>query len=127
VIERHSSGGAIAEHDGDRVAQALRDLVEHGAAVARLVDRGKVAYDADEIYRYAAEDLIIRAGEAVERIDRVGTGFIEMHPELELRRLKDARNVVAHGYDIVDSELVWAILADHVPAVVTRAKAMLAG
>lgn len=127
MTEPHSGGDAIAAHFGDRVLQALRDIVDHGAVMARLVDRGKDAYDADEMYRYAAEDLIIRAGEAVERIDRVGTGFVEEHPELELRRLKDARNVLAHGYDIVDPELVWAILADHIPTVVTRLEEMLAG
>ena len=75
--------------------------------------------------RSAAESLLIRAGETVNRIDTVSPEFIRTNPELELRNLKDARNVVAHGYDIVDPEILWRILADHLPAVVSRVAALL--
>lgn len=110
----------IVARYGARAAQSLDDIVEHGEAMARLVARGKLAYDEDEMLRYAAEDLLLRAGEAVNRLDKHGGGYIEAHPELELRKLKDARNVIAHGYDIVDSEIVWAILSGHMPRVVAR-------
>lgn len=53
-----------------RTRQSLDDLVKHCYVVARLVTRGKSAYDADEVLRYAAEDLLIRLGECVSRIDR---------------------------------------------------------
>ncbi len=110
-----------------RTAQSLQDLVDQACAVGRLVERGKVAYDADEMLRYAGEDLLIRLGESVGRIDRDDPAFVEAHPELELRRMKDARNVLAHGYDIVDHELVWAILSVNVPAVRSRVERVLAG
>lgn len=42
-----------------RTQRWLRDIVEHAEAVERLVARGKAAYDADEMLRYAAEDLLI--------------------------------------------------------------------
>jgi len=109
-------GDAIARY-GERALQSLEDLLEHGEAAARLVARGKDAYDADEMLRYAAEDLLIRAGEAVNRVDKAGSGFIDDYPALELRKLKDTRNVIAHGYDIVDAEIVWTILAVHLPRV----------
>lgn len=103
-----------------RTQRWLRDLVEHAGAVERLVARGKDAYDADEMLRYAAEDLLIRLGECVSRIDRDEPEFVDAHPDLELRRLKDARNVIAHGYDIVDAELLWAILSTNVAQVALR-------
>lgn len=103
-----------------RTRRWLRDLGEHAGAVERLVARGKDAYDADEMLRYAAEDLLIRLGECVSRIDREEPGFVGAHPDLELRRVKDARNVIAHGYDIVDTELLWAILATNIPEVARR-------
>lgn len=109
-----------------RTRRWLRDLVEHAQAAARLVARGKDAYDADEMLRYAAEDLLIRLGECVGRIDRDDPTFVDQHPDLELRRLKDARNVIAHGYDVVDTELLWTILATNVPAVAARVEALLA-
>jgi uncharacterized protein with HEPN domain len=110
-----------------RAERALRDLVGHAAAASRLVDRGRVSYDSDEMLRYAAEDLLIRLGEAVARIDRDDPDFVDQHPELELRRLKDARNVVAHGYDVVDAALVWSILEHNVPTVAGRVWRLLDG
>ncbi|MFC8921989.1 DUF86 domain-containing protein [Cellulosimicrobium sp. NPDC057127] len=108
-----------------RTQRWLRDLVEHARAVDRLVARGKEAYDTDEMLRYAAEDLLIRLGECVSRIDRDDPAYVDAHPDLELRRLKDARNVVAHGYDIVDAELLWAILSTNVGLVAQRVEHLL--
>lgn len=103
-----------------RTRRWLHDLVGHARAVERLVARGKSTYDADEMLRYAAEGLLIRLGECVNRIDRDDPGFVDAHPDLELRRVKDARHVVAHGYDVVDTELLWAILSTNVPQVAAR-------
>ncbi|MEL7977674.1 HepT-like ribonuclease domain-containing protein [Isoptericola sp. F-RaC21] len=108
-----------------RTRRWLHDLVDHAAAVDRLVARGKAAFDADEMLRYAAEDLLIRLGECVSRIDRDDPGFVDAHADLELRRLKDARNVVAHGDDAVDSELLWAILSTNIPQVAARVARLL--
>jgi uncharacterized protein with HEPN domain len=108
-----------------RVRQSLSDLLDHSEAVERLVARGKDAYDGDEMLRYAGEDLLIRLGETAHRADRADTSFLTEHPELELRDLKDARNVAAHGYDIVDPEIVWEILSVHVPRIAGRVRALL--
>ncbi|MFC7878708.1 DUF86 domain-containing protein [Isoptericola sp. NPDC057391] len=104
----------------DRSNRWLHDLVDNAAAVDRLVARGKEAYDADEMLRYAAEDLLIRLGECVRRIDRDDPGFVDAHADLELRRVKDSRNVIAHGYDVADSELLWSILSTNIPQVAAR-------
>ena len=108
-----------------RATRLLEDLLLQTDAVARLVDRGRPAYDQDEFLRYAGEDLLVRLGEVVARLDRKVPGFVEAHPGLELRNLKDARNFVAHGYDVVDFEIIWEILADNVPVVATRVRVLL--
>jgi uncharacterized protein with HEPN domain len=107
------------------VSRLLGDLLRHTDAVARLVGRGKRAYDEDEFLRYAAEDLLVRLGAVVARLDRKAPGFITAHPDLELRNLKDTRNVVAHGYDIIDFEIVWEILAENIPVVADRVRDLL--
>ncbi|GAA1871882.1 HepT-like ribonuclease domain-containing protein [Myceligenerans crystallogenes] len=107
------------------VSRLLGDLLLHTDAVARLVARGKDAYDDDEFLRYAAEDLLVRLGEVVARLDRNEPDFIPEHPELELRNLKDTRNVVAHGYDVVDFGIIWEILAENVPVVAERVRKLL--
>lgn len=107
------------------VSRPLGDLLLHTDAAARLIRRGKPAYDDDEFLRYAAEDLLIRLGEVVARLDRKAPSFIEGHPDLELRNLKDTRNVVAHGYHIVDFEIIWEILAENIPQVANRIRDLL--
>lgn len=112
-------------HVDPRATRLLNDLLLQTDAVARLVDRGKSAYDQDEFLRYAGEDLLVRLGEEVARLDRKVPGFVEAYPDLELRNLKDTRNFVAHGYDVVDFEIIWEILADNVPVVATRVRVLL--
>lgn len=119
--EAGPGGNALDEN----VTRLLDDLLRHSDAAARLVERGKAAFDADEFLRYAGEDLIVRMGEVVARIDRKAPTFVDRHPELELRNLKDTRNVMAHGYDIVDFEIVWEILEVHLPPVAERVRALL--
>jgi uncharacterized protein with HEPN domain len=109
-----------------RIRLRLCDLVDRGVLAARLVGRGRPAYDGDEMLRLAAQAILIRLGEGVNRIDKVDPGFVARHPDLELRPLKDSRNVMAHGYDIVDDALVWAILATNLPGVVTKIQRFLA-
>lgn len=100
-----------------RTRRWLNDFLDNAHAVNRLTARGKSAYDSDEMLRYAGENLLIRLGECASRIDRHDTAFVNDHPDLELRRVKDTRNFVAHGYDVVDSEIVWAILSTNIPIV----------
>lgn len=121
------TGPELAERYGERVVRALPDLVEHCEAIERLVARGKSAYLSDEMLRYAAEDLLIRAGESVGRIDNAQTGFVEDHGRLELRNLKDSRNFVAHGYDLVDPETIWVIMEKHIPRALAGVRELLEG
>jgi len=108
-----------------RVRQSLLDLLDQAEVAARLVARGKRDYDADEMLRLAAESLLIRMGECVDRIDKADSAFVADHASLELRQLKDTRNVLAHGYDIVDHALVWSILSTNVPVVAANIQQFL--
>ena len=108
-----------------RVAERLYDLLGHASAVARLVGRGRPAYDADEMMRFASESLIIRLGECVDRIDKADPGFVAAHPDMELRQLKNTRSLIAHGYDIVDYGLVWAVMEMNIPQVANQVAGLL--
>jgi len=110
----------------DRVRQRLLDLLDNAELAARLVARGRSVYEADEALRLASESILIRLGECVDRIDKVDPSYVRDHPELELRQVKDTRNVLAHGYDIVDYDLVWAILETNIPAVAASVRRQLA-
>jgi len=101
----------------DRLERYLADFVDHAGRVGHLVDKGRAAFDKDEFLRYAAEALLVRLGEIVVRLDQAFPEFAQQHPELELRQLKAARNVIAHGYDIVDYDVVWEVMSIDIPRV----------
>ena len=101
----------------DGVSRTLRDVLAFADAAARLVERGKPAYDTDETLQLAAEAILHKIGEAVGRLpDR----FQAIHPDVAWRSMKATRNVVAHAYDRVDYEIVWRALAYDLPTEAAR-------
>ena len=78
----------------------------------RLTSRGRRAYNEDEVVRLAAEAVVHRIGEAVGRLPATLT---DAHPEVEWRKIRAMRNVVAHDYGRIDHDIVWAALVRRVP------------
>ncbi len=108
-----------AESDVDLVGslgqsdrQTLGDLVEFAETGARLIARGRKAYDEDEMLRLAAESVIHRLGEAVSRLS---DDVVAANPQVRWRGIKGVRNVVAHECAAIDHNLVWNSLADPLP------------
>lgn len=114
-LAKKATGEADINRDAasaQRDRQTLHDLVEFAETGARLVARGREAYDNDEMLRLAAESVIHRLGEAVNRLsDDVTIAY----PQVQWRGMKAMRNVVAHEYGAIDHNLVWNSLADHLP------------
>jgi len=100
----------------DRTQRTLLDLLDLGAMAARLVARGKTAYDVDEALQLAGEAIVHRVGEAVARLP---DDFVIAHPSVEWRKIKAMRNLVAHGYLRIDKEILWNALTDKMPELVT--------
>jgi uncharacterized protein with HEPN domain len=94
------------------VRRTLDDLVEFGGIAQRLTARGRKHYEQDEISRLAAEAIVHRIGEAVGRLPGELT---DTHPEVEWRKIRAMRNIVAHEYDRVDHEILWQALDVRVP------------
>lgn len=99
----------------DRTRAVLEDLLDFADQGARLVARGKEAYDEDEMLRLAAEALMHKIGEAVARLEPVNPDLIAAHPEVHWRSMKGARNLVAHKYEAVDHEILWVSLVRDMP------------
>ena len=105
----------LARQYGAIVPQALYELLDQLAAAERLVARGREAYDVDEMLVFAAEAIVVRAGECVARLDQHAPEFGRENQSLNLRDMKDARNFVAHGYDSVDAAILWDVIATFMP------------
>lgn len=107
-----TEGTWVVEEYGTRTCAVLRDVVTFTDMAARLVGRGRAAYDRDEMHRLAAEAIAHRIGEAVARLSEE---FIADHPDIEWSKIKGMRNIVAHDYARIDHEIVWNALADRMP------------
>ena len=95
-----------------RTEQTLRDILGFAAMASRLIARGRPAFDSDEVLRLAAEAILHKIAEAVARLP---DDFVSMHPDVPWRRMRAARNLVAHLYEQVDYGLIWDAFAQDLP------------
>lgn len=95
-----------------RTRRTLHDFLAFAATAARLVARGRDAYDGDEMLRLSGEAIVHRIGEAVARLD---DDFTTGHPEVRWRAMKGMRNLVAHDYGAVDHAILWNAMAYSLP------------
>jgi uncharacterized protein with HEPN domain len=121
-MDEDELGAHLSERHGDRVRDTAIDLVEFGRMAARLVARGKPAYDSDEALELAGEAILRRVGEAVARLP---DSFTSDHPAIEWRKMKQMRNIVAHDYARVDHEIVWTALEAKMPEVTAYIERLL--
>jgi len=80
-------------------------------------------YAADPMLRSAVERQFEIIGEALSqlaKIDQEAANRIS-----NWRRIVDFRNVLAHGYSVVDDQLVWDVLQSKLPTLATEVSALL--
>jgi len=105
-----------------------RALLADVLDAARSIERFREGIDldsfrVDELVRAGVERKLEIVGEALNRLSRD-------HPDLAARipdiaRIVGFRNVLAHGYDVVDDEVVWDAITIDLPELTARVEAML--
>jgi uncharacterized protein with HEPN domain len=80
-------------------------------------------YAANDLVKAAVERKFVTIGESMMRIKRE-------YPETLERisghyRIIGFRNVLVHGYDIIDNATVWSAVADSVPVLLRETEALL--
>jgi uncharacterized protein with HEPN domain len=93
----------------------LLDDVRDAAAFIRQVTDGKTlgAYGTDRLLRQAVERNFEIIGEAISRLARVDPDIaarIGDHPQIIA-----FRNVLIHGYDLIDHAQVWHVITHDLP------------
>jgi uncharacterized protein with HEPN domain len=86
--------------------------------------RGRQHYHDDPMLRSAVERQFQIIGEALNRLSRVDATTAALIPELP--RIVAFRNVLVHGYAVIDDELVWQVASTRVPALVETMDRLLA-
>ena len=63
-------------------------------------------------------------GEALHRMEK--TEAPALNRISDYRRIIDFRNIISHGYDVVDVEIVWEAITDYLPVLTEEVEALLA-
>ena len=100
-----------------------RDLVYVGhmldmarKALNKTQGVSREVYDADENLRFALIHLIQTIGEAGRQVSRE---FCDNHPEIRWADIIGMRHKVVHDYLGVDEDIVWQVVTEDLPKLVT--------
>ncbi len=92
-------------------------------AIAITDGRSREDLDTDDLLDLAVVRLLEILGEAANRIPKDEQALLSGIPWAELISL---RNRLIHGYDSVDLDVVWEIVTDDLPPLVTQLKQYIA-
>lgn len=107
-------------------SKKLLEDIRHAAALIHQFTRGRSweEYAGDVLLQSAVERQFEIIGEALNRLSRQA-------PEVAARitgvsHIIAFRNILVHGYDVVDHEIVWDIIQQDLPVLREQAEALLA-
>lgn len=107
-----------------RVAKRLHDALVAGRLIQEFVDgRAFDDYERDVMLRSAVERQLEILSEALRVASARDHWLIEAVPEIP--KIIAMRNRIAHSYNVLDDEVVWAAASSTVPRLVSRLEAIL--
>ena len=80
-------------------------------------------YTADDLVKAAVERKFVTIGEALMRLRREAPDMLDRISGQY--RIIGFRNVLVHGYDVIDDATVWSAVIDGVPALLREAEVLL--
>ena len=105
--------------------KSLEDIRHAASLIGKFViGRTLADYVADELFHAAIERELTIIGEAMTRLQKDAPAMAEQIPDR--RQIIAFRNVLVHGYDIIDDNVVWDVVQNHLPLLVQRVEQLLA-
>lgn len=80
-------------------------------------------YDSDVLLRSAVERQFEIIGEAVNRLSKIDPAIIASLPDTP--RIIAFRNILIHGYDIVDNHVVWDVIQKNLASMHAQVASLL--
>jgi uncharacterized protein with HEPN domain len=103
----------------------LWDAREAAEAIgAMTAGKAFADFDRDIMLRSAVERQFEIIGEALARLARVDIATAELIPDL--RDIIAFRNILIHGYAVIDRRRVWRVVEDDLPRLRTTLNELLA-
>jgi uncharacterized protein with HEPN domain len=99
------------------VVQAAQEIEQYTAGLT-LED-----FRSDSMLRSAVERQFEIIGEALNRIGRVEPEVL--HQITDYRLIIGFRNIISHGYDTVDIQIVWEAVSKYLPTLVREVGELL--
>ena len=97
---------------------ALRHMLDHAREAVDLAQgRSRDDLDSDRLLQLALTRLVEIVGEAASRVP---SDLQSRHPQLPWREAIGTRNRLIHGYDFVDLDILWEIVATDLAALVPQ-------
>ena len=91
----------------------IADMVAAGDAVSRYVDGVSFErFEANDEKRAAVERQLFILGEAAARLP---DDWKQRRPTVPWRKIVGLRNILAHGYWVIDAEELWDVATQKVP------------
>ncbi|MFW6599168.1 HepT-like ribonuclease domain-containing protein [Propionibacteriaceae bacterium Y2011] len=106
----------------DQDRQTLTEILGFGREAADLVSRGKSTYDTDVLLQRAAQMICLNLGAVAKRLS---AAVVEGHPDIRFTMMVALREKVAHGYRILDTQVIWDTVATAIPEDIAGVAALL--
>ena len=108
----------------DETRKNLIDILQAAEEIQDFV-RGMdfKTYQNNPVTKRAVERDFEIVGEALNRIKNIDSELLEKISEHQ--RIIGFRNILIHGYDIVDEAIVWQATTNHLPILVREIKEIL--
>jgi len=94
--------------------ERLLDMLEAIERIDRYAEKGREAFEKDELIQNWFVHHLQIVGEAAAKL---GRRFHEDHPELPWAQIVGMRNVLVHDYFGVDLEEVWSAVERDLPSI----------
>jgi uncharacterized protein with HEPN domain len=108
----------------DNTRTCLYDILQAASDILEFTrDLVHADYVADAKTQAAVERKFEIIGEALNRIKRIDKPVVAIIPDHE--RIISFRNIISHGYDIINPVIVWDAVQNHLPSLVRVVQGLL--
>ncbi len=100
----------------------LQDILEAIAQIETQQQKGKAAFDENELIQVWMVHYLMIIGEAVRSLD---PAFKQKYSSIPWRQISGMRNILVHDYFRIDKRLVWETVENEIPKLKTRIEELL--
>ncbi|MEN6386524.1 MAG: DUF86 domain-containing protein [Phycisphaerales bacterium] len=102
--------------------ERLLDVIEAIERIEKYSSKNKDSFDKDELVQNWIIHHLFIVGEAVSRIS---DDLQEKYCEIPWSKIIGMRNILAHGYFEVDTNVVWSVVKNDLPELKTNIQKIL--